>query len=155
MPTTMAAGLLATVGIFDFIGTIASGWLTDRFDPALLLVAYYALRGLALFTFPFVIGPTVEPPMLFFIVFYGLDWIATVPPTVELCRRHFGVANSGLIYGWVFASHMVGAAVASAFAGWIRQFQGDYFIAWIIAAVLCLGAAAYSLTLRKPPVVSA
>lgn len=154
MPTTMAAGLLATVGIFDFIGTIASGWLTDRFDPALLLVVYYGLRGLALFTFPFVIGPTVEPPMLFFIVFYGLDWIATVPPTVELCRRHFGVANSGLIYGWVFASHMVGAAVASAFAGWIRQFQGDYFIAWIFAAVLCLGAAAYSLTLRKPPVVA-
>lgn len=154
MPTTMAAGLLATVGIFDFIGTIASGWLTDRFDPALLLVVYYGLRGLALFTFPFVIGPTVEPPMLFFIVFYGLDWIATVPPTVELCRRHFGVANSGFIYGWVFASHMVGAAVASAFAGWIRQFQGDYFIAWIFAAVLCLGAAAYSLTLRKPSVVA-
>ena len=149
MPTTLAAGLLATVGIFDFIGTIASGWLTDRFDPAWLLVAYYGLRGLALFTFPFVIGPTVEPPMLFFIVFYGLDWIATVPPTVELCRRYFGVANSGLIYGWVFASHMVGAAIASAFAGWVRQFQGDYFIAWIVAAVLCLAAAAYSLTLRK------
>ncbi|MDE2591853.1 MAG: MFS transporter [Actinomycetales bacterium] len=150
MPTTLAAGLLATVGIFDFIGTIASGWLTDRFDPAWLLVVYYGLRGLALFTFPFVIGPTVEPPMIFFIVFYGLDWIATVPPTVELCRRHFGVANSGLIYGWVFASHMVGAAIASAFAGWIRQFQGDYFIAWIVAGVLCLGAAAYSTSLRKP-----
>lgn len=155
MPTTMAAGLLATVGIFDFIGTIASGWLTDRFNPAWLLVAYYALRGLALFTVPFVLGPTVEPPMLFFIVFYGLDWIATVPPTVELCRRHFGLANSGLIYGWVFASHMVGAAAASAFAGWVRQYQGDYFIAWILAAVLCLAAAAYSLTLRKPVVAAA
>ena len=151
MPTTMAAGLLATVGIFDFIGTNASGWLTDRFNPAWLLVAYYGLRGLALFTVPFVLGPTVEPPMLFFIVFYGLDWIATVPPTVELCRRHFGLANSSLIYGWVFASHMVGAAAASAFAGWVRQFQGDYFIAWIVAAGLCLGASAYSLSLRRSP----
>ena len=148
MPTTMAAGLLALVGIFDFVGTIASGWLTDRFDPAWLLVAYYGLRGLALFSVPFVLGPTVEPPMLFFVVFYGLDWIATVPPTVELCRRHFGLANSSLVYGWVFASHMVGAALASAFAGWIRDVQGDYLIAWIVAAVLCIAASGYSLTLR-------
>ena len=153
MPTTMAAGLLAIVGIFDFIGTILSGWLTDRFNSAWLLVAYYGLRGLALFTVPFVLGPTVEPPMIFFIVFYGLDWIATVPPTVELCRRYFGLQNSPLIYGWVFASHMIGAAIASAYAGWIRQFQGDYFIAWITAAVLCLAASAYSLTLRKAPEV--
>ena len=149
MPTTMAAGLLAIVGIFDFIGTIASGWLTDRFDPALLLVLYYGFRGLALFTVPFVLGPTVQPPMLFFIVFYGLDWIATVPPTVELCRRHFGLANAGLVYGWIFTSHMVGASAASAFAGWIRDTRGDYFIAWILAAVLCLGASAYSLSLRN------
>jgi hypothetical protein len=87
-------------------------------------------------------------------VFYGLDWIATVPPTVELCRRYFGLQNSPLIYGWVFASHMIGAAIASGYAGWIRQFQGDYFIAWITAAVLCLAASAYSLTLRKAPAVS-
>jgi MFS family permease len=153
MPMNMAANLLAVVGIFDFIGTIASGWLTDRINSAYLLVAYYGLRGLALFTVPFVLGPTVEPPMLFFIVFYGLDWIATVPPTVELCRRYFGMRNSSLVYGWVFASHMIGAAFASTFAGWIRQYQGDYFIAWITAAVLCLGAAAYSLTMRKAPAI--
>lgn len=151
MPTTLAADLLAVVGIFDFIGTIASGWLTDRFNSAYLLVFYYGLRGLALFTVPFVLGPDVQPPMLFFIVFYGLDWIATVPPTVELCRRYFGIGNSSLVYGWVFASHMIGAAIASAFAGWIRQFEGDYFIAWITAAVLCLAAAGYSLTMRKAP----
>ena len=150
MPTNLAAGLLATVGIFDFIGTIASGWLTDRFNSAYLLVAYYGLRGIALFTVPFVLGPTVQPPMLFFIVFYGLDWIATVPPTVELCRRYFGIQNAGLVFGWVFASHMIGAAIASVFAGWIRQYEGDYFIAWITAAVLCLAASLYSLTLRKP-----
>jgi predicted MFS family arabinose efflux permease len=151
MPTNLAAGLLAVVGIFDFIGTIASGWLTDRINSAYLLVAYYGLRGLALFTVPFVLGPDVQPPLFFFIVFYGLDWIATVPPTVELCRRYFGLQNSSLIYGWVFASHMVGASIASAFAGWIRDSQGDYFIAWITAAVLCLGASTYSLTLRKAP----
>lgn len=151
MPTNLAADLLAVVGIFDFIGTIASGWLTDRFNSAYLLVGYYGLRGLALFTVPFVLGPDVQPPMLFFIVFYGLDWIATVPPTVELCRRYFGLRNSSLVYGWIFASHMVGAALASAFAGWVRQYQGDYFIAWMTAGVLCLGAAAYSLTMRKAP----
>jgi MFS family permease len=147
MPTTMAAGLLAIVGIFDFIGTIASGWLTDKFDPALLLIFYYGLRGLALFTVPFVLGPTVEPPMLFFVVFYGLDWIATVPPTVELCRKYFGLEKSPLIYGWVFASHMIGASIAAWFAGAIRDTQGDYYIAWITAAVLCLGAAAASALL--------
>ena len=147
MPTTMAAGLLAIVGIFDFIGTIASGWLTDKFDPALLLIFYYGLRGLALFTVPFVLGPTVQPPMLFFVVFYGLDWIATVPPTVELCRKYFGLEKSPLIYGWVFASHMIGAAIAAWFAGAIRDSQGDYYIAWITAAVLCLAAAAASALL--------
>jgi len=147
MPTTMAAGLLAIVGIFDFIGTIASGWLTDKFDPALLLIFYYGLRGLALFTVPFVLGPTVQPPMLFFVVFYGLDWIATVPPTVELCRKYFGLEKSPLIYGWVFSSHMIGAAIAAWFAGAIRDTQGDYYIAWITAAVLCLAAAAASALL--------
>lgn len=153
MPTTMAAGLLAVVGIFDFVGTIASGWLTDRFNPVILLMFYYGFRGLALFTVPFVLGPHVEPPMLFFVVFYGLDWIATVPPTVELCRKYFGLEKSPLIYGWVFASHMIGAAVAAWFAGLIRNTQGDYFVAWITAAVLCLVAAAACLLLferRRP-----
>ncbi len=149
MPTTMAAGLLAVVGIFDFIGTIASGWLTDRVNPVILLVIYYGLRGVALFSAPFLLGPNVEPPLLFFVVFYGLDWIATVPPTVELCRRYFGLTNSPVVYGWVFASHMIGAAIAAAFAGLIRDVQGDYFIAWITAAVLCL-VASVSVLLLKP-----
>ena len=149
MPVGTAAGLLAVVGIFDFVGTILSGWLTDRVNPVLLLVFYYGLRGLALFTVPFVLGPSVEPPLFFFIVFYGLDWIATVPPTIELCRRHFGLAQSPSIYGWVFAAHMVGAAIAAAFAGAIRDSQGSYFIAWITAAILCLIAAGSALFLRR------
>jgi MFS family permease len=157
MPTTMAAGLLAVVGIFDFVGTIASGWLTDRFNPVILLVFYYGFRGLALFSVPFVLGPHVEPPMLFFVVFYGLDWIATVPPTIELCRKYFGLERSPLIYGWVFASHMIGAAIAAWFAGLIRNTQGDYFVAWITAAVLCLGAAGACLLIyeRRPKLTEA
>ena len=154
MPATTAAGLLAVVGIFDFVGTILSGYLTDKVDSVILLVFYYGLRGLALLTVPFVLGPSVELPLLFFVVFYGLDWIATVPPTVELCRKHFGLQKSPMIYGWVFASHMVGAAIAAWFAGSIRHMQGSYFIAWITAAVLCLIAAVTVLGLKKlKPVV--
>lgn len=153
MPMGTAAGLLALVGIFDFVGTILSGWLTDRINPIWLLLFYYGLRGLALLTVPFVLGPTVELPLMFFVVFYGLDWIATVPPTIELCRKYFGLNQSPTVYGWVFASHMVGAAIAAAFAGAIRETQGSYFIAWITAAVLCLAAAASVLLLRRiqPP----
>ena len=154
MPADTAAGLLATVGIFDFIGTIASGWLTDRVDSRILLAVYYGLRGVSLFSVPLVLGPSVEPPLFFFIIFYGLDWIATVPPTVQLCREHFGLANSSIIYGWVFASHMVGAAIAAWFAGAIRETQGSYTIAWVTAAVLCLLAAASVFLLRRQGKVS-
>ena len=152
MPATTAAGLLAVVGIFDFVGTILSGWLTDRFDSRILLVIYYGLRGLALFSVPFVLGPTVEPPLLFFVVFYGLDWIATVPPTIELIRRYFGLGKTGIVWGWVFASHMVGAGVAATYAGVIRDLEGSYFLAWITAAVLCLVAVAAFWLLRKDDV---
>ncbi len=150
MPATTAAGLLAVVGIFDFVGTILSGWLTDRFDSRILLAIYYGLRGLALLSVPFVLGPTVEPPLLFFVIFYGLDWIATVPPTIELIRRYFGLERTGIIWGWVFATHMVGAAVAALFAGVIREVQGSYFIAWITAAVLCIVATVAMGLIRKP-----
>lgn len=156
MPMGTAASLLALVGVFDFVGTILSGWLTDRVNPIYLLLFYYGLRGLALFTVPFVLGPTVELPLMFFVVFYGLDWIATVPPTIELCRKYFGINQSPTVYGWVFASHMVGAAIAAAFAGAIREINGSYFIAWMTAAVLCLVAAGSVLLLKriKPDLVS-
>ncbi|MFM6977589.1 MAG: MFS transporter [Micrococcales bacterium] len=147
MGLTTASTLLAVVGIFDIIGTIASGWLTDRYNPVILLAIYYGVRGLSLFTVPFVLAPEVHPPLLFFVVFYGLDWIATVPPTVELCRRYFGLEVSAVIYGWVFTSHMVGAAIAASFAGWIRVVDGSYFIAWMTAGVLCLLATATVLVL--------
>jgi predicted MFS family arabinose efflux permease len=149
MGLTTASTLLAVVGIFDIIGTVASGWLTDRYNPVILLAIYYGVRGLSLFTVPFVLAPEVNPPLLFFVVFYGLDWIATVPPTVELCRRYFGLEVSAVIYGWVFTAHMVGAAIAASFAGWIRVVDGSYFIAWMTAGILCLAATATTLVLLR------
>ncbi len=149
MSPTIAAGLLATIGMFDIIGTLASGWLTDRVDPRYLLVAYYGLRGLALFAVNTLLGPTIALPMWAFIVFYGLDWVATVPPTVALARIHFGVTDSGVVFGWVFASHMVGAGVGATVAGVLRQHQGTYATAWLIAGILCLAAALVSLTIPK------
>ncbi len=149
MPATTAAGLLAAVGVFDIIGTLASGWLTDRVDPRYLLVAYYGLRGASLLTINALLGPTVQPSMWAFIVFYGLDWVATVPPTMALCRTHFGVADSGVVFGWVFASHMVGAGVSASVAGWLRTHEGTYATAWIFAAVLCFAAAVMAITIPR------
>jgi MFS family permease len=149
MPETTSANLLALIGIFDIVGTVASGWLTDRVDSRKLLFGYYFLRGLSLLVVPSVLGPDVHASLFLFIVFYGLDWVATVPPTVALCRIHFGLERSGVVFGWVFASHMVGAGVAASYAGWIREYAGDYFWAWMTAGGLCLGAAVMVLTIPR------
>ena len=145
---TLAAGLLAIVGTFDVIGTIASGWLTDRVDSRWLLLAYYGLRGLSLLALDQVLGPEIGAGLWVFIIFYGLDWVATVPPTVALCRQHFGLADSGIVFGWVFASHMIGAGASASVAGWLRTTTGSYHTAWLLAAGLCLGAAALAVTIR-------
>ncbi|MCT2587388.1 MFS transporter [Actinophytocola gossypii] len=147
MPHTTAASLLALVGLFDIAGTILSGWLTDRVDPRLLLGAYYTLRGLSLLVLPSLFAPDTEPSMWVFIVFYGLDWIATVPPTVALCRDRFGDAGP-VVFGWVFASHQVGAALAALGAGLVRDLRGNYDLAWFAAGGLCVLAAALSLAIR-------
>lgn len=151
MPATTAAWLLALVGIFDVAGTIASGWLTDKVDARLLLFAYYALRGLSLLTIDALLAPHVQPGMWVFIIFYGLDWVATVPPTIALCRQHFGLEASGVVFGWVFASHMVGAGLGASVAGWIRTSTGTYATAWVIAAVLCFIAAAICWSIPRRP----
>jgi predicted MFS family arabinose efflux permease len=153
LPETTAASLLALIGVFDIVGTIASGWLTDRVDSRYLLLVYYLLRGLSLLAVPYLLADVVHPSLFVFIVFYGLDWVATVPPTVALCRAHFGVEKAGVVFGWVFAAHMVGAGVAASFAGLVRQGTGDYYGAWMTAGVLCLGAAAAVLLIpaqREP-----
>jgi len=147
MPHTTAASLLALIGIFDVAGTIFSGWLTDRVDPRLLLGGYFTLRGLSLLILPSLFAPGTEPSMWVFIIFYGLDWIATVPPTVALCRKRFGDAGP-VVFGWVFASHQIGAAVAAVAAGAIRDTQGTYDMAWYFAGGLCVVAALLSLAIR-------
>ncbi|GAA4444827.1 MFS transporter [Phytohabitans houttuyneae] len=148
MSETTAASLLALVGLFDIAGTIASGWLTDRVDSRVLLGAYYALRGGSLLVLPTLFAETVGPSMLVFIIFYGLDWVATVPPTVALCREYFG-ASGPVVFGWVFASHQFGAAIAATGAGLVRDQLGTYALAWYIAGALSIGAAVLSLLLRR------
>ncbi len=147
---TTAASLLVIVGIFDIVGTVGSGWLTDRFDPRVLLGIYYGLRGVALIALPILIGPDIEPPLLLVMVLFGLDWVATVPPTVTLCREIYGVDRGAVVFGWVFASHMVGAAFAAAVSGWIRVSAGDYATAWWLAGILAFVAAALSLAIARP-----
>ena len=148
MPVTTAAGLLAVVGIFDIAGTVASGWLTDRVDPRVLLLAYYGLRGFSLLLLPPLFGPDLQASMIVFIVFYGLDWVATVPPTLALCREHFG-ARAPVVFGWIFAAHQLGAAVAAFGGGVIRDVTGSYDAAFLAAAVLCGAAAAMSISIRR------
>jgi sugar phosphate permease len=149
LPQTTAASLLALVGIFDIVGTIFSGWLTDRIDSRVLLGFYYALRGLSLLALPDLFAGTARPSMLVFIVFYGLDWVATVPPTIALCRQHFG-ARGSIVFGWVFASHQIGAAIAATAAGLVRDQLGTYTAAWYSAGFGCLIAAIFSLLVRVP-----
>ncbi|MFG1953647.1 MFS transporter [Micromonospora sp. NPDC048830] len=148
MPQTTAAGLLALVGLFDIAGAVASGWLTDRVDSRLLLGAYYTLRGASLLVLPGLFAATAEPSMLVFVVFYGLDWVATVPPTVALCREYFG-ASGAVVFGWVFAAHQFGAAVAATGAGLVRDSLGDYALAWYVAGALSIAGAGLSLLLRR------
>jgi sugar phosphate permease len=153
MPETTAAGLLALVGIFDIAGTIASGALTDKINPRLLLAFYYFFRGVGLLALPWLLSDAVRPPMLIFIIVYGLDWVATVPPTVALCREAFGT-DGIIVFGWVFASHQIGAAIAAATAGAIRDTTGEYTIAWLAGAGLCVVAAAVSYAIRRAPAVA-
>jgi len=142
IPEMRAAGLLALMGLFDIMGTTASGWLTDRVSPRLLLCIYYGLRGLSLLCLPALLALGNSPFLNLFALFYGLDWIATVPPTVRIAADSFGRENAGVIYGWISAAHQVGASMAAFGAGVIRTQTGNYRPAFYIAAALCLLAAA-------------
>jgi MFS family permease len=137
------ASLLALMGLFDVIGTTFSGWLTDRLDPRRLLASYYALRGLAVIALPYAFGSGYA--LVAFAVFYGLDWVATVPPTVSLTADTFGRERVGIVFGWIFASHQLGAAAAAWAAGASRGWFGSYDHAFVVAGLLCLLAAALSL----------
>jgi len=145
----VAAEALALMGIFNFFGTIASGWLTDRIDPRKLLFVYYLFRGVSLLTLPAIHDSL---GIVAFAVLFGIDYIATVPPTIALTADTFGRRNVGVVYGWVFAAHMVGAAVAAWGAGIIRDTQGSYTIAFISAALLAGLASLAVLMIRRPTV---
>ncbi|MFI0370670.1 MFS transporter [Actinomadura sp. 1N219] len=150
MHRVTAAGLLAVIGIFDLVGTVLSGWLSDHVNPRILLAIYYVLRGVSLLLLPQVFDEKVTGFMIVFVVFYGLDFIATVPPTIILCREHFGM-SAPVVFGWVFAAHQIGAACASTLAGMARDSFGDYAPAWYTAGLLSIGAAALSMAIRRAP----
>ncbi len=143
-----AASVLAMMGVFDFVGTIGSGWLSDRFDNRWLLFWYYGLRGLSLLFLPFTDFSFYG--LSLFAVFYGLDWIATVPPTVKLTADRFGRERAGMIFGWIFAGHQIGAATAAFGAGFSRTEFASYLPAFFVAGAMCLIAAGLVLTIAKP-----
>ena len=142
-----AASMLAAMGIFDLVGTTASGWLSDRIDPRKLLVWYYTLRGLALLFLPAAYQLGV-PALAAFVVFYGLDWVATVPPTVKLVSERFGKDRVGPVFGWIFAAHQLGGSAAAFGAGLAHSWLGDYLVAFLIAGGLSILAAGLVLGLR-------
>ncbi len=148
MAEVTAASLLAVIGVFDVIGTLASGYLTDRFDSRWLLFCYYGLRGLSLLLLPFVFGSPAFA-LILFIVFYGLDWVATVPPTVQIARRVFGAQSFAIVYGWIFAAHQLGAASIAFAAGAVRTYFGDYQLAFMSSGLLCLVAAGLVLRIAR------
>src|ERR1700744_2436157 len=156
IPQVQAASLLAAMGIFDFVGTIASGWLSDRYDNRYLLFWYYGLRGLSLIYLPF--SDFSFYGLSVFAMFYGLDWIATVPPTVRLTTQRFGPERANLVFGWIFAGHQLGAGAAAFGAGLSRPLLSSYLPAFFVAGALCLLAAGTALSIArvpKPKVVTA
>jgi sugar phosphate permease len=158
IPEIESAGLLAAMGVFNMVGTTGSGWLSDRVDNRVLLAVYYSLRGLSLLYLPFSFVSFYG--LTLFAVFYGLDWIATVPPTVRLAVSSFGKEKAGIIYGWIFASHQIGSAAAAYFAGLMRADLGSYLQAFILSGLLCFGAALMVLFIgvdwgRREPAASA
>jgi MFS family permease len=155
MPEVRAAGLLALMGVFDLAGTTASGWLTDRIDPRRLLFAYYGLRGLSLIYLPY--SDFSLYGLSIFAVFYGLDWIATVPPTLALATRAFGERDAPIVFGWIAMGHQMGAASAAFLAGVSRTAQGSYLEAFVIAgaAAVLAGFAALLIARRMPSALPA
>jgi predicted MFS family arabinose efflux permease len=149
IPQVQAAGLLAAMGVFDFVGTIGSGWLSDRYDNRYLLLWYYGLRGLSLLFLPFTDFSFYG--LSLFAMFYGLDWIATVPPTVRLTAQRFGPERANLVFGWIFAGHQLGAATAAFGAGLSRTVLLSYLPAFFVAGALCIIAALITLMISRAP----
>ncbi len=150
IPEVASASLLAVIGAFDFVGTLASGWLSDRVNNRVLLFWYYGLRGLSLLFLPYAFDISFYG-LSVFAIFYGLDWVATVPPTVRLTADVFGREKSGLVFGWIFTAHQLGAATAAFGAGAIRTDTGNYMLAFMISGAFCLLAAVMVLGIGRKP----
>jgi predicted MFS family arabinose efflux permease len=150
IPEVQAAGMLAAMGVFDLAGTTLSGWLSDRWRNQRLLFWYYALRGFALMYLPFALGDVFFLGLSVFAVFYGLDWIAPVPPTVRLTTDAFGKEDAGIMFGWIVAGHQIGAATAALGAGTLRTALGTYEQAFLLAGALCVVAALLALRIGRP-----
>ncbi|MEH7380866.1 MFS transporter [Bacillus sp. JJ1533] len=150
VPLITAASLLSFMGIFNLVGTTLSGWLSDRFDNRWLLFWYYSLRGASLVLLPYALFEGSFTLLAIFTVFYGLDWIATVPPTISISRQIFGIKTSGIIYGWIFAFHQAGAAAAAYGGGLIYKFFDTYTWAFFLAGVFCLFASLFVIIIKKP-----
>jgi predicted MFS family arabinose efflux permease len=147
LPEVQAAGMLATMGIFDLFGRTGSGWLSDRVDSRKLLFMYYGLRGLSLLFLPNALSD--HSGLSIFTVFYGLDWIATVPPTVRLATDAFGKRDAPIVFGWIVAAHQVGAGAAALGAGIVRSQTGDYRMAFFTSGMMCLLAAGFALAIGR------
>ncbi|TVY11775.1 MFS transporter [Paenibacillus cremeus] len=148
IPEVTAAGLLALMGIFDLVGTTVSGWLSDRFDSRWLLFWYYGLRGLSLIYLPQALG-LGSWQLVLFAVFYGLDWIATVPPTAKLSAESAGKERAGMVFGWIVVAHQVGASTAAYEAGLLRDWLGSYTIPFVVSGLVCLIAALMAVLIRR------
>ncbi|MFJ5760615.1 MFS transporter [Neobacillus sp. NPDC093182] len=144
-----AASMLSLMGVFDLIGTTLSGWLSDRFDNRWLLFWYYGLRGASLLFLPFAFSDGSYIFLIIFSVFYGLDWIATVPPTVNISRQIFGIEKSVVVYGWIFAAHQLGSAVAAGGAGIVYKMFNSYSWAFALAGMFCLLASLFVIVIKK------
>lgn len=155
IPEVHAANLFAFMGIFNIIGTMFSGWLSDRFDNRWLLFWYYGLRGLSLLALPYALEMKSYGMLIGFAVFYGLDWIATVPPTIRLASDFFGKERGAIIYGWVFAAHQVGSGVAAFLGGYFYEIFHSYTMTFIAAGVLCIVATLFVLSVKKKQTVEA
>lgn len=151
VPIVTAAAMLSFMGIFDLIGTTLSGWLSDRFDNRWLLFWYYSLRGLSLLALPWALASGSYTWLMIFAIFYGLDWIATVPPTIGLTRQRFGVQKSAIMYGWMVAAHQVGAGVAAYFGGVVYEVWDSYQLAFMLAGGFCLLASLFVICIKKQP----
>ncbi|MEU6577156.1 MFS transporter [Streptomyces sp. NPDC046805] len=153
MAVTTASTLLALIGIFNVVGTIVSGWLTDRMDARRLLAVYFFSRGLLLISLPLIMTDTVSPPMLAFVVVFGLLDLATVPPVIDLCRTFYG-NDSAIVFGWTNAAHQIGAASASFLGGVARDTFGSYDPVWLVLGAACAVAALLSLVIGPRPTTS-